>query len=100
MYRKVNDFLSEWKYETEETIKLLNMLTDDSLKKELIGEVRKIGKLAWHIVETNTEMLGKAGLKIEGPDIDSPIPTSVKEVVDGYTTSTASVAEQVAKWSD
>ncbi len=100
MYRKVTDFLSEWKYETEATTKLYNMLTDESLKKELIGEARKIGKLAWHIVETNNEMLGKTGLKIEGPEIDSPVPDMAKEIADGFAKSAASVAEQVAKWSD
>ena len=97
MFRKISDFINDWKYETSESITLLNMLTDDVLNKELIGEVRKIGKLAWHIVGTNNEMLGKAGLTIKGSHIDSAAPTTVKEIVEGYTFSAASVAEEVAK---
>ena len=45
-------------------------------------------------------MLGKTGLKIDGPEIDTPVPAIAKEIVDGFTKSAASVAEQVAKWSD
>jgi len=100
MFRKVTDFVNEWKYETEETIKLLSMLTDEVLQKEINGEVRKMGKLAWHIVETNSEMLGKAGLSIKGPEMNSKVPVTVKEIIESYTTSTASVAAEVAKWSN
>lgn len=100
MFRKINDFILEWKYETDETIKLFNMLTDDSLQKPLVGEVRKIGKLAWHIVETNIEMIGRTGLKIEGPEMNSPVPATVAEIVEAFATSAASVAAEVTKWSE
>src|SRR5947208_1276457 len=49
MYRSINDFLSDWKYESESTLKIFKILTDESLSKKFHEDVRTLGFLSWHI---------------------------------------------------
>jgi uncharacterized damage-inducible protein DinB len=50
MYYKLEDFISDWKIESESTLKVFNNLTDESLTKVVNENVRTAGRLAWHIV--------------------------------------------------
>ena len=65
MYRKIEDFINDWEYEAEETLKLFRNLTDDSLNKVFHDGHRTLGRLAWHITYTLAEMMHTAGLPIE-----------------------------------
>jgi uncharacterized damage-inducible protein DinB len=46
MYRKIQDFINYWAYESEATLKVFNNLTDDSLNKKINENVRTAGRLA------------------------------------------------------
>lgn len=59
MYSKVTDFIEEWKYESESTLKVFDNLTNDSLEFKPNQNVRSPGRLAWHIVTTLGEMVQK-----------------------------------------
>ena len=61
MYNKLSDFLTEWEYESESTLKIFEQLTDDSLSKKFNDNVRTPGRLAWHIVNTIGEMVQRTG---------------------------------------
>ena len=74
MYRKITDFEQSWAYETETTTKLLTNLTDESLNQKVTENGRTLGFVAWHIVLTLGEMLGKVGLTIDCPPEDAPSP--------------------------
>jgi uncharacterized damage-inducible protein DinB len=90
MYRTVQDFLDDWKYESEATLKIMNSLTDASL-----------GFLAWHIVLTLGEMGSKAGLTVRCPAEETPQPTKANEIAGTYEPAARSVAEEVrTKWTD
>jgi len=62
MFRKIEDFENEWTYEYESTLKMFDCLTNESLNKEIKPGGRDIGFLAWHMVETVSELLTTAGL--------------------------------------
>ena len=62
MFRTIEDFSNEWTYEYEATLKLFGNLTNESLSQEIKPGGRDIGFLAWHMVETVSEMLKAAGL--------------------------------------
>jgi uncharacterized damage-inducible protein DinB len=101
MYRKIEDFITEWGYESESTIKVFKNITNDSLNKKDHEHVRSIAVLAWHITITLNEMLGKAGLPVTGPDEKSKAPSTINEIISAYENSSASVVEQVKKlWND
>ncbi len=101
MYYKISDFLEDWKYESESTIKILNNLSDESLTVKFNNEIRTAGRLAWHIVTSVGEMAHRTGLTFETVDDNSPIPSTAKEILDEYKrTSDYMIKEISEKWSD
>jgi len=101
MYYKLSDFLYDWKYESESTIKVLSNLSDESLTKKFNKEIRTPGRLAWHIVTSVGEMVKRTGLAFKTVDDNSPIPSTAKEILDEYKrTSDYMIKEISEKWSD
>ena len=45
MYYKISDFISDWTYESESTIKVFSNLTDESLGKKVHEKIRTAGNL-------------------------------------------------------
>jgi uncharacterized damage-inducible protein DinB len=101
LFRRVDDFATEWQEERSGTIKLLQHLTDESLSRAVVPGGRTLGFLAWHITLTFREMLGHTGLSPDGPEPTEPVPSSAAGIVRRYERASASVLEQVAaSWSD
>lgn len=101
MYTTIKDFLKDWSLESEGTLKVLKNLTDASLSQKATAEGRSLGFLAWHIVGTINEMLGRAGLAVEGPDEHAPVPAKAAEIASAYEKSSASLVKQVSEyWTD
>ena len=101
MYNTINDFISEWKYESESTLKVFSNINDTSLNKKDHEDVRTIAILAWHITLTIPEMMSKTGLMVEGPDEHSKPPASIGEIISAYRTASDSLVQQIdSKWTD
>jgi uncharacterized damage-inducible protein DinB len=101
MYRTIQDFLDDWKYETEATLKIMHSLTDSSLGQKVTTEGRSLGFLAWHIVLTLGEMGGKTGVSVKCPPEETPQPSKAAEIAATYETAATSVADEVrVKWTD
>lgn len=101
MYRTIEDFITDWGYESESTLKLFRNISNEALNKKDHENVRSIAVLSWHITITLSEMLNKAGLKVSGPDEHSKAPSDIAEIISEYERSARSVTEQVKKqWTD
>jgi uncharacterized damage-inducible protein DinB len=101
MYYKISDFIKDWKYESESTIKMLGNLSDESLTVKFNNDIRTLGRLAWHIVTTVGEMTHRTGLTFKTVDENAPIPATAKEIVEEYKrTSDNMIKEMSAKWND
>ena len=101
MYRKIEDFITDWSYESDSTLKMFKNISNESLNKKNNENVRSIAILTWHITITMSEMLGKAGLAVTGPDEHSKPPATIEEIISAYEESAKSVNEQVTKnWTD
>jgi uncharacterized damage-inducible protein DinB len=101
MYRKIDDFVLDWKYESGATLKILRALTNDSLKQHVTPEGRTLGFLAWHLVLTLSEMGSKMGLQVTAPAEDSEQPTNASDIASTYDISARSVMEAVrTSWTD
>ena len=100
MFRKVEDFLGSWAYETEATLKVFKQLTDASLNQEVDPEGRSLGRIAWHIVQTLPEMGGRTGLAISGPAEEDPVPAA-EEITAGFEDAANSLAQEIrTAWGD
>ena len=101
MFYKISDFISDWAYESESTIKVLSNLTDEMLTKKVHEKVRAPGRLAWHITTSIGEMVHRTGLTFETVDENAPIPTSLAEIINSYKQASDNmIAEIKAKWND
>jgi len=101
MYKTINDFVNDWKNESESTLKIFKSLTDASLSQKVTAEGRTLGFLAWHIALTLGEMCAKAGLTIDAPTENSPEPTSAAVIAAAYEKAAKSIGDDVQKkWSD
>lgn len=101
MYRKIEDFLNDWKYESESTLKIFNNLTDVSITKVINENVRTAGRLAWHITTAIGEMAHRTGLTFKTVESNSVIPTTAKEIVDAYKEASENLLAAVkSNWND
>ena len=97
MYRVIEDFLSDWKYESQSTLNIFKNLTDESLTKVVHHDVRTLGFLSWHIVHTMQEMMEKIGLKVDIKEQENYAGESVNELCEIYEKGARSLEEEVKK---
>jgi len=102
MYRTIAEFLEDWKVEAALTLKVLDTLTDASLKQAVsAAQARTLGDLAWHLVGSVPLMLGAGGLQVAGPDVRKPTPASAAEIAEGYrAASVAATSALQQQWND
>lgn len=103
MYHTLKEFTDEYKMESQSTLKLLNVLTTESLYKTVDGKVRSIGRLSYHIAHTIPEMMGKTGLDIsvglKNPAEDTSI--TAEQIVSSYEQAVNDLISQIeTKWTD
>jgi uncharacterized damage-inducible protein DinB len=100
MFRTIDDFARRWSYESEATLKVLRNLTAGSLAQPVSPGGRTLGRLAWHVVTSVTEMASHAGLPADVPDEAAP-PPALEEMISVYERSSkALVAAVNAEWTD
>jgi uncharacterized damage-inducible protein DinB len=102
MYRSINEFVEDWQQEKALTVKVLEALTDVSLKQAVSdAQPRMLGDLGWHLVGAIDVFLGAGGLRFEGPDYKLPTPASAMEIVESYRRmSDSAVAALKQQWTD
>jgi uncharacterized damage-inducible protein DinB len=102
MYRTIQDFLSDWQRESQSTLKVFDQLTDASLSQRVTSKGRSLGRLAWHITVTVSEMTHLAGIPItEQADEPAEGPASVLLLKAAYQRDSEALSELVEKhWTD
>jgi uncharacterized damage-inducible protein DinB len=101
MYRKTEDFISDWQYESESTANVFKNISNTALNKKDHENVRSIAVLAWHITITLSEMMNKAGLNVSGPPENSKPPANIEDIITAYKSSAISVTQQVKNsWNE
>jgi uncharacterized damage-inducible protein DinB len=101
MFISIEQFKQEWQAESDNTRKIFSALTDESLKQPVTEGHRTLGRIAWHIVQSLTDIGERTGLKVEGPAEDAPIPASAEKIKNAYDTAAKSLLEQVTEnWTD
>jgi len=101
MYTTIKSFLSEWKSESESTLKVFSYLNDESLNKRVANYDRTLGELSWHIVGSISEMISYTKIKINCPSEEDPIPDNLKGIIELYYNGAKSLTEEIEKnWKD
>ncbi|HEX7056762.1 MAG TPA: DinB family protein [Bacilli bacterium] len=101
MFASIAEFNAEWSHESASTQKVLDALTDASLKQQVTPEGRTLGRLAWHVVTSIPGMLDHFGLtvaKVEGEDV---VPATARQIAETHRQVSAAAAEAVKRqWTD
>lgn len=101
MYRKLDDFLGDWQRESNNTVRLLQTLTDTSLSQPVGDGLRTLGRIAWHITTTIPEMMNQTGLRITKVEKDDPVPPSADLIRKAYDMVSKELLTKVkAEWND
>src|SRR5690606_35057247 len=97
----IEDFINTWKTEEEATVKIFSNIKDEHLSKTVSDNTRSLGRLAWHITQTLTEMGSKVEL-VENDYLDGkPIPSNISEIIDLYKKYSNELTVSVkTKWTD
>ncbi len=101
MYRKIDDFIINWKAEKEFTLNIFSNITDENMSNKMADNIRSLGRLAWHITQTLTEMPYKAGIIKEDFLENKPIPDTFNEIISFYKKHSEQLIELLqASWTD
>ncbi len=101
MYCTINDFVTQWKSEETATLKVFKCVSNEVLNKKVNEKLRSLGRLAWHITQTLTEMPHKAGLVDEDMLDNVPIPDRISEIEKTYKQYSDELLKEVEKrWKD
>lgn len=101
MFRRVDDFQKAWDQEREGTLKILRAMTDASLGQAVTKDDRTLGRMAWHLAQSLSEMMPRTGLGVAEPRQDAPVPASARAIADAYETASKAVSDEIAsKWTD
>jgi len=101
MYQSTQMFLERYGELANSTAAYLDALTDEALAQPVADGHRTLGRIAWHLVQSIPEMMGKTGLSPAGPGEEEPVPATAAAIARAYRETAASLLEQVREhWSD
>jgi len=101
MIHTLAEFVELWTPEAEATQKVLKAITDKSLPFASGPEDRTVGRLAWHVVTTIPEMMGRTGLMFTGVSAEAPVPGTAKEISGAYDNAASALLAQIkSSWTD
>ncbi|MCZ4249399.1 DinB family protein [Bacillus amyloliquefaciens] len=101
MFQTLDHFLKSWEFEASATQKLLNQLTDESLKQEITSQHWTLGRIAWHTVAAIRIITSNTNLTFHAPAEDYPVPASAQLIADSYhQASKAFVQALKMQWTD
>lgn len=96
MFTTASSFVHEWKQEAAVTQKVLDALTDESLKQEVARDLYSIKSVAWHITGSAYYFPAQLGITFDVPDLRKEAPTSAAEISETYNTVSTRLAEAVS----
>ncbi|HWV55972.1 MAG TPA: DinB family protein [Longimicrobiales bacterium] len=102
MYRRIEDFLTDFAAEAESTLALFRGIPDSAAGQAIEGEGRTLGRLAWHLTCSIGEMCGTAGIgDLEPRDDQTGEVPEMAAVVAEYERVARDFAELLpTRWPD
>jgi uncharacterized damage-inducible protein DinB len=93
MYRTIAEFVEEWTRESGSSLKVLRVLTDQSLAQKIYAEGRTLGQLAWHMALMIGGTGSILGLDVAAPPRGAEAPVSAATIGNAYELAARSLAE-------
>ena len=101
MFLTIEGFAKTWEFESAATQKMLDVLTNESLKQAVKPNDRTLGGLAWHIVTAIPSIMSQTGLTLDASSGEGSVPSSAKEMADAYRQVSESLIQAIkTQWTD
>jgi uncharacterized damage-inducible protein DinB len=101
MYRRLDDFLEAYEQTAAGTSKILGQLTDGNLGTRIAPGHRTLGEIAWHVVVSVPEMMGRTGLPLASVDPEAAPPAAGGAMPGGYAAVAGELRAALGKqWND
>ncbi|GIO23719.1 DinB family protein [Oceanobacillus sp. J11TS1] len=84
MYRKLNDFLTEWSESADGTKSVLKALEDEKLNQSITEGHNSLGWLGWHLVNSPVFFMNLVGVELESPYDPDKVPAKASEILEAY----------------
>lgn len=84
MYRTVQDFLVDWEKTSNGTLKVLESLTDETLKQAIVEGHNTLGWLGWHIATSTAFFAKLVGVDLNSTENPNVVPKEAKKVAETY----------------
>jgi uncharacterized damage-inducible protein DinB len=101
MYRTIDDFITDYKMESENTLKIFKNIDPRKKSLKINENIRTMERIAWHIVQTISEMMSKTGLFDKDTLEGKHIPSELGEIINTYNEQVEMLINKVkAGWKD
>ncbi len=101
MFTSISAYTGKRKSEAQNTVRMLEMLTDASLAQEITENDRTLGSVAWHITLSVSEMTEFIDLSLTGLAKDAHRPDSARQIANAYREAIDEHVSQVKEsWTD
>lgn len=94
MYRKVEDFLQEWKSEADLTKSVLDAVSDEKLGQAIEEGHNTLGWLGWHLTTTPIFFTGEMDMKL-AVDLPDTQPSSASLIASSYEKMSQAILDTV-----
>ncbi len=99
MYRRIDDFIADWKNEDLMTSRIFSAVTEGAQDESIHKDVRSLGFLSWHIIQTMQMMAIQVSLFDASENIINEQPSSMADLQATYLSLSARIGDAVqSKW--
>nr|WP_106782200.1 DinB family protein [Lysinibacillus timonensis] len=93
MYRNVNDFISEWRNNSNGTISIFEAVSEEKKGFEIVEGHNSLEWISWHLTNSPAYFIGQIGLELEVKLNPTQVPPSMTEITNAYK----AVSENIIK---
>lgn len=99
MYRRIDDFIADWKMEDVMTSRIFSAVKEGSQHEIVHEHIRSLGFLAWHIIQTMRSVAIQTGLFDNSDEQEGETPATMAGILDSYMSLSSKIADAVqSKW--
>ncbi|MBS7565029.1 hypothetical protein KHS38_11495 [Mucilaginibacter sp. Bleaf8] len=101
MYHHIAHFIEDWQALTGYTVRVFELITEDTKQIKIHENVRTLERLAWHITQTITEMGTRAGLFDADETEHQLVPATMADIAAVYKANSDRLITAVqTRWND
>jgi len=100
MYRKIDDFIKDWKVNCAGTIAIMESITEDKKHVSIVEGHNSLEFLSWHLTNAPSFFFGLIGQPLNVQLNPSTPPQTIKDIINEYKKVSDEVVKNVKNLKD